>query len=382
MIKFIVIFFTCAYLIPLALVMIKSGISVGTFVPLLLSLSFYIGALPHLMASSNPARKAVAPAYIVHEDRIKILALSLLALYLVLRFFFLLKLFSQGGLFAIFSIMQSASQARYEQGSSESTSLIFQIGSIFYFCLMGLIGSIVSSKLRLSWILLISFVVLVEMMEGSRARALIGITLLLAEYVLAKNPSLLRKSFRSYISSFTLFFIIATIIFFIPQYARVYHLDNAFEIVIFDKLPSYSLAMYEALTIWIQDRNLFSLDFGYNTFSGALKIFGFTFQQGFYEFSQTSFGPTNVYTNMRNILSDFGLIFSLIIYFFIGYSIGAASLKKVGFFSLIVVKLALIFVLFPIYSPFIFANAIGGVLLLLLFYTFLSRYKFLFEIKK
>lgn len=375
MIKFIVIFFTFAYFFPFSVVMMKNGISCATFVPLLICLFFYVGAMPHLMASRNHAKLAVAPTYVIRKDRVEILALSLFGLYFFLRFSFFTKLSSQGGVFAILSVMQSASQARYEQGFTESTSLVFQFGSIIFFCLMGIIGQIISNKLRLSWILILLFIVFMEMMEGSRARALIGITILLTEYALSKNQVLLRMRFRSYLLSFMLFFIVAAFIFFIPQYARVYQYDNPIEIVLIDKLPSYTIAIYEALAVWIDQRNLFSLDYGYNSFSGVLKLFGFTFQQGFYDFSQTSFGPTNIYTNMRSVLSDFGIIFSPIIYFFMGHLIGAASLKKAGLFSLLIVKISLIFILFPLYSPFIFANVIFGVSCLLCICTLFSNYK-------
>lgn len=363
---------------PFALVMMKNGISVATFVPLLLSLSFYTGALPHLMKARNYVKVTLAPDYTVHEERIKLLILILLALYIVFRFFFLVKIFSQGGILSIFSIMQNASVARYVYGETESVSLFFQIGSIFYYCLMGAIGSLISFRFRLSLLLIVSLLIFIEMMEGTRARALIGITIFVVEYALAKNSTLLRKSFISYSLYFIIFFIVLSIIFFIPQYARVYNADNAIEMIIFDKFPSYTIAMYEALCLWINERDLFVLDIGLNTFSGIAKFFGIDFQQGFYEFTQTSYGMTNIYTNMRNILSDFGIIFSVFIYFIVGYIIGLASLKKVRFSMLILVKLSMIFLLFPLYSPFIFANVVVGVLLSFIFYMFFSACKIRF----
>ena len=343
--------------------------------PLLLSLAFYTGALPFLMAFKNYARVVAVPTYTVRESRVKILALSLLTTYFALRSSFLVKFLFQGGIFAIFSIMQTYSKIRYEYATSESLSLVFQLGSISYFCLMGAVGLILSIKFRFSWALIIVFISFIEMMEGTRARVLIGTVILLAEYIMARNSSLMRQNLRSYFISFLFLFIVAAIIFFIPQYARIYNTDNVIEIILFDKLPSYTLAMYEALSLWIRERDLFVLDFGYNTFAGMFKFFGFTFQQGFYEFTHTNFGMTNIYTNMRNVLSDFGIIFSIFIYFFIGYMIGYASLKKVGFFHLMIVKLSLIFILFPINSPFIFANTVFGISLFFLFYTFCFRYR-------
>lgn len=373
MIKFITIFFACAYLLPFLAILARNGLSVGTFVPLLLILCFYVGILPHLLASTTHRIRENPPVYNVNLIRLRTIAWLLLGLYLALRLDFLYRILSQGGPTKILSIMQSASEARYQDGTSESASILFQGGSIIYFCMMGVVGILLANNFRLRWIAIAGAIVLIEMMEGSRARALIGMTLLLTEFIVASNSKLLLKSFRSYLKTFALLALIAALIFVVPQYARVHHLDNAIEIVFLNKLPSYTIAMHEALAIWADERNLFLMDFGYNTFAGALKLIGLTFPQGFYEFSETSLGPTNVYTNMRNILSDFGIFFSPIIYYLAGHLIGSASIKKRSPTVLIVTKAVLIFVLFPIYSPFIFFNVTAGIIALWVLYIFVLR---------
>jgi oligosaccharide repeat unit polymerase len=115
------------------------------------------------------------------------------------------------------------------------------------------------------------------------------------------------------------------------------------------------LGSFSAFTIWFSNYSLSQdLSLGLNTFAAPMEILGLTERaSGFYK-DFISIGPsvTNIYSAFRGIVSDFGLIGSLIFLGFFGY-ISAISFYLTSKRNIYAIVPLSIFYTFTLFSPLI-----------------------------
>ncbi|EOX1305312.1 oligosaccharide repeat unit polymerase [Vibrio cholerae] len=262
---------------------------------------------------------------------------------------------------------------RYE---GEVTPGIFpRIAVIFFITYCALLGSYGFRKGALYLYCLLFFFFIIESAGLSRAGILLGITLLATDFIIRNSLVLNRLKFIRYFKySFVVFFVLIGIFFF-SAYMRIAGSEDVLDILL-KKFYSYTVAMYQALYIWMSDNtDAYGTTFGFSTFTSVYKLFGAQTVQGFYLPTVTDYGITNIYTNLRGLLTDFGFIGAFIIFFIIGFSLKYYSHCRMSVFSLLLVRCQLYFFVFLLYSPYLFSTVFTGLLLSHVLLT-VSRIKF------
>lgn len=245
---------------------------------------------------------------------------------------------------------------RYENFEEVSQrSLLDRIGAIIFLMSGSLCASIHKKKFLAHCLLF--FMILISSVELARTGVLFVFTTYFIEFIIRNNKSLQQTSnLRLFKIGIQILFGLLLIYLF-SAYFRISSSSNDVMGIILSKLLVYTIAMYEAVLIWMSNNieSYFS-SYGTQTFAGVYKILGLSFEQGFYTSIDTRFGATNIYTNMRGFFSDFGIIGTSLIFFIFGYLISWYSKNDMSFFSYLIVRLFLLMFLFMIYSPMIFFN--------------------------
>ena len=240
-------------------------------------------------------------------------------------------------------------------------TVLSQFSTIFYFCFCFTLGVILSNVNKYKFLFIILWLILAifETSTLSRASLVLGITGIATTFIYNfryEFPKISILKIHLYLS-----LILLTLfgVFSISAFGRVSNSENAFNIVL-EKLSSYTIAMYEALLLWLQEFNFSSFKFGVNTFTFIPKLVGIKFESGFYLPIDTKFGETNIYTFVRGIIEDFSF-FSLFIFLIFGFQINLldSKLNSSKFFLVFNLWIINLF-LYPMISIFNFTTYFIG----------------------
>lgn len=253
-------------------------------------------------------------------------------------------------------------------GFNENLSFSYQIGTIAFFCYCILLGCFNQNKKVYLYIILF-LMILIESATLGRAGSVIGISLLLGEIIIRYNSSF---SYIKIINNSIIILLISFILFSILQIARFDEGDELFSILIL-KFGEYTIGIYDAFYIWFNDYYNFHLEWGFNTFTPIFKILGFSVQQGFYELVNSNFGYTNIYTNMRGLISDFGIYLNVLLFSFFGIFICLKTYFRANVVEYFFLRLIIMLIIFPFYSIFSFTTSFSSVLISYMILTFYNK---------
>ena len=252
---------------------------------------------------------------------------------------------------------------RYTDFEGSSQQSIFQrLGTICFLMSGSIAASTKTQRLPIHMLLLLMIVI--ESVNLARLGVLIVFVTYFVEFVIRHNVRLQELSLIRLARMGIFMVVILAAIFLFSAYGRVSDKDDGILEILLMKLGVYTIAMYEALVFWMQtSSDQYGSTYGTGSFAGAFKLVGFEFDQGFYEPVDTNFGSTNIYTNIRGFLSDFGLVGSCILMSTFGFIVSLYSKKGMSFYSYNIVRLILIMLLFCLISPFVYFNTFVAFLL-------------------
>lgn len=285
----------------------------------------------------------------------KNLIFLIFVLYFLMRFEYLYLIIENmvNGTYASWALSNAVQ--RYE--GTVILSVSERLAGVLFFIYAILLGTISFAKRNILYHLFFVFMILVESSNLARAGVLIALTMYFVEFLFRRNLFYSNLSLVRYIFYSLISFCILLFVFLFSAYLRINTSDNVFEIII-QKAGSYTIASYQALFVFMQSQSWYFGTFGLNTFAGVFKVFGIETQQGFYLPTNTEFGSTNIYTNIRGLLEDFSYLGAFIIFVFLGAFIKYATYKRIGFIQYYALSLILVFYFYLLYSPFIFFNVV------------------------
>ena len=256
---------------------------------------------------------------------------------------------------------------RYE--SNEDKGWAFKLGTILFLVYAFLLGAYGARRKAGYLYGALALMIFVESSGLARAGVLLAITALLVELLIRKNKTLIDMRTVSYVKISLLVFLGLLAIFLFSAYFRVADKDDVLSILI-DKAQSYTVAMYQALLIWMRDTDAYGSGLGYFTFTAIYKMMGVEVVQGFYAPVTTEYGVTNIYTSLRGFLSDFGMALTVAVFFMFGAILAYYSYVRMRFSGYMSVRAILYILIFNLYSPFLFttvfaAFVISGILIYL-----------------
>ena len=252
---------------------------------------------------------------------------------------------------------------RYKKMEEESQQTIFErIGSIAFLMSGSIAASIKTQRLKVH--LLLGIMIFIASTTLTRLGVLIVFVTYFVEFVIRSNVRLQDLSFMKTVRVGIGLLAILLVIFLFSAYGRISDKEDRIAEILLMKIPAYTIAMYEALLIWMQtNSDQYASYYGSATFASVFKMFSIEFKEGFYYPVSTTYGNTNIYTNIRGFLSDFGLIGSSILMAFFGYMVSLYSRRNMTFFSYNVVRLIMIILIFCLFSPLIHFNTLCALLL-------------------
>lgn len=202
-----------------------------------------------------------------------------------------------------------------------------------------------------------------ELTSLSRLPFLIFLVGFLTEFILRNNATINRMRVRQFATIGLGLSVVALFIFFLVGFGRVYSADNMLNVVA-SKLGSYTLAPHEAFAIWFDANGSLtgSSDFGFNTFTALYKVFGVEVQLGRWEPVLTTYGSTNIYTNLRDFVMDYGMVLTAAIVFIANLYLVVKSYSGVNLLSMLICRNIIFCAAFPFYSPFLHFNTFAAFL--------------------
>jgi oligosaccharide repeat unit polymerase len=357
MLKIILYAFFILYILPQFLFIVKYPFEVIQV--LTIAAFFLLGALFAQLKVSNLS-------YLDYSDRF---ALQPKVFYLIFLFYMITRAEAVNDIVThlisgeFMSYALNNAVQRYTNFDEVSQQSIIQRFGTISFLMSGSLAASIKTERRKVHMLLI-LMILIESASLARLGVLVVFVTYFVEFVIRHNVRLQKLPLmRLGVIAFFLVVILAAIFLF-SAYGRVSDKDDGILEILLMKLGVYTIAMYEALLLWMQtNSDQYGSTYGLGSFAGAFKILGFEFEQGFYKPIDTSHGVTNIYTNIRGFLSDFGLVGSCILMFIFGFIVSLYSKKSMSFFSYNAVRLIMIMLLFCLFSPFIHFNTLFAFIL-------------------
>lgn len=243
---------------------------------------------------------------------------------------------------------------RYEDPSGNNLGIASQI-SLILFLMTGSLAAAARRHKTLIHALLFCMIV-IQSASLARLSVLFVFVTYIIEIVISRNYLFETQSVGRYLKIAGVIVPSLLLIYFFSAYMRVVNSDNPIEIA-FMKLGSYTIAIYEALMIWMRDSSdSYGTTSGSMSFSSLFKLAGITFPQGFYQLVDTRFGSTNVYTSIRGLLSDFGLMVTCCFFFIQGYVIRLFAYNPLSGLSYQLTRILLFMLMFTLISPFVYFN--------------------------
>jgi oligosaccharide repeat unit polymerase len=283
----------------------------------------------------------------------KKLLILLPILYFLLKQGYILETFDSLISGDFFELSIERTRDRYDYNISHGA--LFNIGSSIFFLYTFINGLCHRGFLNKNFIIIL-IMILIEISSLAKLSILIGGITYFIGFVLKNRGLKVKSNFKSFFL-IPLGLVLSVSVLMVVQFFRVKEKSDALEIILFNKLPVYTISHYKACQIWFDNMYMnTNMGYGYYTFSSIYKLFGYQFPQGFYKPINTIYGVTNVYTIYRNILSDIPLPFVFVLFFLIGLGINNISKKSINYFDVILFMIVIPFALFPFNSIFIFTT--------------------------
>ncbi len=194
-------------------------------------------------------------------------------------------------------------------------------------------------------------------LEGSRTSILIGFILFFSAFISGLNNQF---NFNDKIHSYKIFLSsLFALLFFLFLFVFVQWLRQGLDPIVFDylilRMKAYLFGYLSAFTLWFDSyEKIFTPQTLFSTFAGPLNLLNITERElGFYlPVYINKDVSTNIFTALRALVSDFSIIGSLLISFFIGliFQLVFDKKRKNNFDGFIPMS---IFYSFTIYSPLI-----------------------------
>lgn len=356
LIRIIILAFLSLYLMPIMLFIFDYPFQVFQFI--LISSFFVIGL-------SLPAARLRHMPYIDYTDRFRVTPKAVYLIFLIYvtsNYGVILDTFNSIVSNNFVSFVYQNTLDRYESYEMVSNYSLFQRISVIGFLMSGsLVASVSDNRMQVHIMLFI--MIIIESMQLARYGVLFVSVTYFVEYVIRNNRHLQLLKFRSLFKKGLYVVSCLIAVFLFSAYYRIAgRVDDVLDVLII-KFAQYTIAMHEALLIWMADNSdSYATYFGSNSFAGVYKIFGFHTEQGFYKLTKTSFGATNIYTTFRGLLSDFGVIGTASILFLAGYAISKYSKVNMTFISYNLVRFIMIMILFCLISPMNYFNCVAAVI--------------------
>jgi len=364
MYKFISIFLLFFYILPITLVTTNELIF-ESFQVLIILIGFFLGG--YIFDNANKRKDPVD--YSSYLNVKSSLLLLILICYFAIRFEYIEEIITNifNGSYTEFALNNAIE--RYE--SNTDKGLMHKIGTILFFT-YALLLSWVNAKSRILFYFIFLVFIFIESSDLARAGVLLAVTGFFIETLFKNNVFFTRLKMSQYLAISFLFVILLGIIFFYSAYIRVANEEDVAEILL-SKLSVYFAAMYEALLLWMSATSEYGSDYGFNTYASIFKIFGTQVNQGFYLFINTTYGETNIYLNLRGLLSDFGFTITALLFMVSGFFIKNATYYKVSVIGYLFVRVLLFHLLFLLISPFVFFTLLAAVVFSWILLIFSSR---------
>lgn len=241
----------------------------------------------------------------------------------------------------------------------------YNVGTVLFLTFAFLLGAFAPYAERhqvRTMALLFLFMIFVESSALARAGVVIAMVACAVEALIRSNSYFWKQSILKIMIYFAMGAIVALALIVVVGYARVAGDANALREVFFEKLPSYTLAAYGAFLAWLQSVRYFDYAVGYNTFTFAFKLMGFSVPQGMYGNVVTAVGPTNLFLIYRGLLADFGVVGASALMFYFGLTVMRSSLSTPSLLTYLVLRCALLLIFFPILSMFSFTTVAAAFL--------------------
>lgn len=356
MFRFVVIAFIVLYLIPPFLLLLDYPFQI--FQLMIIYSFFGIGCFIAYLQKKNAV-------FINYSDRFLVsprVFFFVSSIFFITKFSYIVALSSsiKSGDFLEYAL--SLAVERYEgHNASSNYGLVERFGEICFLMSGSLVAAISHHKRKAHLILII--MVILQSVSLSRLGVLLVFVGYSVEYVIRKNAEIQALPLRKLVYAGVIVTLILGVIFFASAVGRVSDKDNLLEILV-AKTGSYTLAMYEALLIWMRENtNHYGSTFGSLTLAGLFKVFGAVYIDGFYGVTETRFGPTNIYLNIRGFLSDFGVVGTSLFLFIWGYYLTYFSKRSLTVFSYYVTRILFFMLFFVLFSPMMHLNTMISLLL-------------------
>lgn len=235
--------------------------------------------------------------------------------------------------------------------------IFFNLGTSVFFVFMFIAGV---SKFKLVNFICIFFTLIVEISTLAKLSLIIGFIFFFIGFLYSRN---LKSNKLNFFVQLPIYMVLTVVVLMSVQYLRVSHENNSFQTLLFVKLPVYTVAHYKAFELWSHFYDG-SMMFGYNTFAAIPKLFGYKLKQGMFDFINTNYGKTNVYTVLRVLIMDFGWFYTIFIYLFLGFLTKLIKNLSNLRFSFFIDLVLILFFSFPFTSLFTFTTVLIASLIL------------------
>lgn len=165
---------------------------------------------------------------------------------------------------------------------------------------------------------------------------------------------------------------------------RIGSIDHETQLIVNQKLQEYAFGQVQAFSLWFHKRGNESLELGTNTYMFITNWLGLTARkQGVYDLMPGV--ASNIYTQNRGIIADFGVIGGLVYWTFVGFVSGVVYKKvKSGSHNCILSKVLLSAIYFMILygfiiSPWIYSSYVLAFVGYAIFLVILNKFKFSFK---
>lgn len=279
--------------------------------------------------------------------------------YAVLRWPFITQVVSAlaNGTYLTFAL--ELAKQRYANGEGDITPF-YNVGTVFFFAYAFLLGAFVPKVQRRAFpIALLVFSLVIESSSLAKAGVVIALVGFATEALIRSNLRFIQigqlRIWKYMLAAGVLGVAVIAVI----GYARLRGTPDALHVVLFEKVPGYTIASHGALLEWLKTADP-TYALGFNSFTFAFKLLGANVPQGMYELIDTSVGETNVFLIYRGLIDDFGLVGAALLLFAFGFSIMYHSIKTPGPLGYLFLRVALLLVLFPPLSVFNFTTVAAG----------------------
>lgn len=164
---------------------------------------------------------------------------------------------------------------------------------------------------------------------------------------------------------------------------RIGSINMETQLIVNQKLQEYAFGQINAFTVWFHNRGSIDLGFGSNTYMFIVNWLGInTRKQGVYDLMPGL--TTNIYTQNRGIITDFGVIGGVIYWFIFGVIAGVlykkvTSCKQNNIIAIVILGTIYFSILYGfIISPWIYSSYVLAFVGFGIFLTILKRVRFNF----